>query len=88
MDKEFSSSNSKYSLLMLLFPIWLNEISFLLYLAVVPIKKLSNYNASKAALSHMARTIALEEAPNGIRVNMVCPGFTATEALPNLGIQT
>jgi NAD(P)-dependent dehydrogenase (short-subunit alcohol dehydrogenase family) len=33
------------------------------------------YAASKAALSHMARTMALELASQGIRVNLVAPGI-------------
>ena len=32
------------------------------------------YNASKAALNHFAKMVAYEEAPNGIRVNVVSPG--------------
>ena len=33
------------------------------------------YNSSKAALDHFARCLALEEAENGIRVNVVSPGI-------------
>jgi 2-hydroxycyclohexanecarboxyl-CoA dehydrogenase len=36
------------------------------------------YDASKAALLALMRTLAVEEAPNGIRVNAVCPGGTLT----------
>lgn len=32
------------------------------------------YAASKAAVSSLTRTAALEELPNGIRINCICPG--------------
>jgi NAD(P)-dependent dehydrogenase (short-subunit alcohol dehydrogenase family) len=37
------------------------------------------YNSSKAALLGASRTMAVEWAPHGIRVNAVCPGTTRTE---------
>jgi glucose 1-dehydrogenase len=37
------------------------------------------YNAAKAAVNHMARTIALELAPHRIRVNWIEPGWVNTE---------
>jgi NAD(P)-dependent dehydrogenase (short-subunit alcohol dehydrogenase family) len=39
----------------------------------------ASYNASKAALLGLNRTMAMELAPHGIRVNCVSPGFTHTE---------
>jgi NAD(P)-dependent dehydrogenase (short-subunit alcohol dehydrogenase family) len=39
----------------------------------------ASYNASKAGLLGLNRTMALELAPHGIRVNCVSPGFTRTE---------
>src|SRR5262249_43077046 len=39
----------------------------------------ASYNASKAALLGLNRTMALELAPHGIRSNCVSPGFTNTE---------
>jgi 2-hydroxycyclohexanecarboxyl-CoA dehydrogenase len=37
------------------------------------------YDASKAGLLAMTRTLAAEESAHGIRVNAVCPGSTLTE---------
>jgi NAD(P)-dependent dehydrogenase (short-subunit alcohol dehydrogenase family) len=39
----------------------------------------ASYNASKAALLGLNRTMALELGPLGIRVNCVSPGFTRTD---------
>src|SRR5262249_22133124 len=39
----------------------------------------ASYNASKAALLGLNRTMALELAPHGIRGSCVSPGFTHTE---------
>lgn len=39
----------------------------------------ASYNASKAGLLGLNRTMAMELAPHGIRVNCVSPGFTHTE---------
>jgi NAD(P)-dependent dehydrogenase (short-subunit alcohol dehydrogenase family) len=39
------------------------------------------YTASKAALNALARSIAVDEAPNGIRANAVCPGSVDTPML-------
>ncbi|MDP6300044.1 MAG: glucose 1-dehydrogenase [SAR202 cluster bacterium] len=38
------------------------------------------YNASKGALLQLTRCLALDLAPNGIRVNCVCPGSVLTQA--------
>jgi NAD(P)-dependent dehydrogenase (short-subunit alcohol dehydrogenase family) len=48
---------------------------------------LSAYNVSKAALSMLARTLALELAPHGIRVNAIAPGDIATEAIERVADQ-
>jgi meso-butanediol dehydrogenase / (S,S)-butanediol dehydrogenase / diacetyl reductase len=37
------------------------------------------YNASKAAVVSMAKSLALAHAADGIRVNCVCPGFVETD---------
>lgn len=37
------------------------------------------YAASKGGINAMTRAMALSLGPHGIRVNAICPGFTATE---------
>ncbi len=37
-----------------------------------------HYNAAKAGVAHFSRSLALEWAEHGIRVNVVSPGYTAT----------
>ena len=39
------------------------------------------YATTKAAVSNMTRTIAVEAGPYGVRANVVCPGFTETRML-------
>lgn len=48
-------------------------------------KGFASYDASKAALLAMTRTLAAEEAEHGIRVNAVCPGGTLTPYTINRG---
>ena len=36
------------------------------------------YNTSKAAVIHLTKSLAMEWAPHGIRVNAICPGYMAT----------
>ncbi len=43
----------------------------------------SQYSASKAAITSVMRTAALELAPRGIRVNAVCPASVESEMLPS-----
>ena len=38
----------------------------------------AHYNASKAAVVHLSRSLAMEWAQRGIRVNSISPGYTAT----------
>lgn len=44
-----------------------------------PSQKLSVYGASKAGLNQLARTLAPELGPKGIRINVVAPGLTRGE---------
>ncbi len=40
-----------------------------------------SYTAAKGAIEAMTRTLAVEWAPDGIRVNAVAPGYTSTELI-------
>jgi 3-oxoacyl-[acyl-carrier protein] reductase len=50
--------------------------------------RLAHYNASKAGLLLLTRTMAIELAPYGIRVNAVCPGFIETDLAQSAGMET
>jgi NAD(P)-dependent dehydrogenase (short-subunit alcohol dehydrogenase family) len=39
----------------------------------------ASYNAAKAAVIHLTKSLAIEWAPHNIRVNSISPGYTATE---------
>jgi NAD(P)-dependent dehydrogenase (short-subunit alcohol dehydrogenase family) len=45
---------------------------------------MAGYNASKAAVINLTRTLAAEWAPHRINVNAVCPGSVATPMLRNV----
>jgi 2-hydroxycyclohexanecarboxyl-CoA dehydrogenase len=47
--------------------------------AVTGRKGMGLYDASKAALIALTRTLACEEAEHGVRVNAICPGSTLTD---------
>ncbi|SIT36951.1 Short-chain dehydrogenase/reductase [Paraburkholderia piptadeniae] len=47
--------------------------------AVTGRKGMGLYDATKAGMLAMTRTLAFEEAANGVRVNAVCPGSTLTD---------
>jgi meso-butanediol dehydrogenase/(S,S)-butanediol dehydrogenase/diacetyl reductase len=47
--------------------------------AVVGRKGMGIYDATKAGILSITRTLAFEEAPHGIRANAVCPGSTLTD---------
>ena len=51
----------------------------ILFPANISMEMSSTYNVTKAGLSHFARTVALEGAAKGIRVNSLNPGFVDTE---------
>lgn len=42
------------------------------------------YNTSKSAVLQMARSLACELAPKGIRVNSISPGYIVSECVSNL----
>jgi NAD(P)-dependent dehydrogenase (short-subunit alcohol dehydrogenase family) len=46
-----------------------------------PMGQLAHYAAAKAALTSYAKALALEAAPDGVRVNTVSPGMTMTPAV-------
>jgi 3-oxoacyl-[acyl-carrier protein] reductase len=50
----------------------------------VPPPQQSPYVTAKAALAAMARSLAVEYGPKGIRINIVSPGLTQTEMLANI----
>lgn len=43
------------------------------------------YDISKAGVAHMAKILAAEWAPSGVRINAVAPGYTNTELLRSVG---
>jgi NAD(P)-dependent dehydrogenase (short-subunit alcohol dehydrogenase family) len=47
-----------------------------------------DYGASKAAITHLMRSLAIQLAPRGIRVNAVAPGLTLTPFLATQGIRS
>jgi 3-oxoacyl-[acyl-carrier protein] reductase len=47
---------------------------------------LAPYNASKAGVVLLSKTIAIELAPYNIRVNSVCPGFILTDLAQEAGL--
>jgi NAD(P)-dependent dehydrogenase (short-subunit alcohol dehydrogenase family) len=51
---------------------------------LMPSPTLPAYGAAKAAVIHLTRTLALELAPDAIRVNVICPGLLWTRAWEGL----
>ncbi|HUG37108.1 MAG TPA: SDR family NAD(P)-dependent oxidoreductase [Candidatus Limnocylindrales bacterium] len=56
-----------------------NIVSLASMAAKVGSKSNLPYNASKAAVASMTKSLALAHAADGIRVNCVCPGFVETD---------
>lgn len=54
--------------------------------ALVSGSYLSDYSAAKAALLSLTRTLAVELAPQWIRVNAICPGAVNTDMIANEAI--
>ncbi|MBB5138001.1 2-deoxy-D-gluconate 3-dehydrogenase [Thermocatellispora tengchongensis] len=52
--------------------------------AAVSAPMLAPYGAAKAALVGLTKTLAVEWGGSGVRVNALCPGWTATELNENL----
>jgi NAD(P)-dependent dehydrogenase (short-subunit alcohol dehydrogenase family) len=48
-------------------------------LGLAAVRDATAYGATKAGLHHLTRQLALELAPDGVRVNCVAPGYIATE---------
>lgn len=46
--------------------------------ATMPFGPFAHYGAAKAALEYYSRTLAMELAPSGVRVNVVSPGVIST----------
>ena len=51
------------------------------YVGLVGFAKTSAYAASKAAIVNLTRSMALDHAREGVRVNAVCPGSVDTEMI-------
>nr|XP_027224883.1 LOW QUALITY PROTEIN: uncharacterized protein LOC113817085 [Penaeus vannamei] len=55
-------------------------------LAIKPVPQYFAYNMSKAAIDHMTRSLALEVAGRGVRVNSVNPAVIVTDVLKRTGM--
>lgn len=58
----------------------INTASMSAHIVNVP-QKQCNYNASKAAVLHLTKSMAVEFAPRGVRVNSISPGYIVTELI-------
>ena len=47
-------------------------------------QKQASYNASKAGVIHLTKTLAVEWADKGIRVNSISPGYIATDLIQDV----
>jgi 3-oxoacyl-[acyl-carrier protein] reductase len=53
--------------------------------ALGPSPRYAAYGAAKAGMIHLAKTLAMDLAPKGIRSNIVSPGIIPTESLTRVG---
>ncbi len=61
----------------------INTASMSAHISNTPQKQVA-YNASKAGVLHLTRSLAAEWAPHGIRVNSISPGYTRTALVDQL----
>jgi NAD(P)-dependent dehydrogenase (short-subunit alcohol dehydrogenase family) len=61
----------------------INTASMSASIANMPQKQVA-YNASKAGVLHLTRSLAAEWAPQGVRVNSISPGYTRTQLVDDL----
>jgi NAD(P)-dependent dehydrogenase (short-subunit alcohol dehydrogenase family) len=54
----------------------------------IPVPGLATYAASKAAVISLTRSLAREEADNGVRVTALCPGFVDTRMAEWTGLRS
>ncbi len=54
------------------------------YIGVIAPTGHGAYGTAKAALIHLTKIIAVEEAPHGVRANCISPGAIATDMLKAL----
>lgn len=61
----------------------INTVSMSGLIVNIP-QKQASYNASKAGVIHLTKTLAVEWADKGIRVNSISPGYIATDLIQDV----